>query len=74
MRKVFDYMTKEEKQKAVALFAQDIAELEKEQELEDEKGYPRVIKDAIEETIQRYKRDVEYLKNELKKQGTETES
>lgn len=33
-------------------------------ELEN-RAYPRVVRDAIEETLQRYRRDVAYLEKEL---------
>lgn len=68
MRKIYEFMSKDEKKKAISLLTKDIDELKKEQKLEDEKGYPRVIKDAIEETIQRYIKDMEYLKDDLKKE------
>ncbi|AVD55359.1 MAG: hypothetical protein SOH59_11600 [Heyndrickxia faecalis] len=68
MRKIYEFMSKDEKKKAISLLTKDIDELKKEQKLEDEKGYPRVVKDAIEETIQRYIKDMEYLKDDLKKE------
>uniref|UniRef100_UPI00036672D8 hypothetical protein n=2 Tax=Heyndrickxia coagulans TaxID=1398 RepID=UPI00036672D8 len=68
MRKIYEFMSRDEKKKAISLLTKDIDELKKEQKLEDEKGYPRVIKDAIEETIQRYIKDMEYLKDDLKKE------
>ncbi|AEO99769.1 hypothetical protein ABET15_14280 [Heyndrickxia faecalis] len=68
MRKIYEFMSKDEKKKAISLLTKDIDELKKEQKREDEKGYPRVIKDAIEETIQRYIKDMEYLKDDLKKE------
>ncbi|WP_340033083.1 hypothetical protein MHB78_20375 [Bacillus sp. FSL K6-0138] len=67
MRKIYNHMNNDQKRHAIKLLTEDLEELKKEQEQEDEKGYPRVIKDAIEETIQRYKKDLEYLKNDLKK-------
>ncbi|MEZ0117251.1 hypothetical protein ABR335_13600 [Heyndrickxia faecalis] len=68
MRKIYEFMSRDEKKKAISLLTKDIDELKKEQKLEDEKGYPRVIKDAIEETIQRYIKDMECLKDDLKKE------
>ncbi|MFK4461916.1 hypothetical protein [Bacillus safensis] len=67
MRKIYNYMNKEQKQHAIKLLHEDIKELKKEQSQEEEKGYPRVIKAAIEETIERYKKDIEFLENDLKK-------
>lgn len=67
MRKIYNHMNNDQKRHTIKLLTEDLEELKKEQEQEDEKGYPRVIKDAIEETIQRYKKDLEYLKNDLNK-------
>jgi hypothetical protein len=67
MRKIYSYMTKNQKEQAVCLLKEDIKELCQEQSQQEQKGYPRVVRDAIEETIQRYMQDVEYLTNELKK-------
>lgn len=66
MRKIYNYMDKEQKQHAIKLLHEDIKELKKEQSQEEEKGYPGVIKAAIEETIERYKKDIEFLENDLK--------
>ncbi|RJS62752.1 hypothetical protein [Priestia filamentosa] len=67
MRKIYAYMTQDQKEQAVSLLKEDIKELQQEQLQQEQKGYPRVVRDAIEETIQRYTKDVEYLTNELKK-------
>ncbi|KEP24784.1 hypothetical protein [Bacillus zhangzhouensis] len=67
MRKIYNYMNREQKQHAIKLLHADIEELKKEQSQEEEKGYSGVIKAAIEETIERYKKDIEFLENDLKK-------
>lgn len=67
MRKIYAYMTQDQKEHAVSLLKEDIKELQQEQSQQEQKGYPHVVRDAIEETIQRYTKDVEYLTNELKK-------
>lgn len=59
-------MNVDQKKTAIKLFKEDLEELKKEQKQEGEKGYPRVVRDAIEETIQRYIQDIEYLTNDLK--------
>ncbi|MEC1014729.1 hypothetical protein [Bacillus amyloliquefaciens] len=59
-------MNVDQKKTAIKLFKEDLEELKKEQKQESEKGYPRVVRDAIEETIQRYIQDIEYLTNDLK--------
>ena len=67
-RRIFALMTDEEKQQALARFTADLAELERER-----KGdYPRVVRDAIEETIVRYRRDIAYLQSALPSLGDET--
>ena len=60
-RLIFALMTDEEKQQALARFTADLAELERERE----GAYPRVVRDAIEETIVRYRRDIAYLQSAL---------
>ncbi|WP_244887362.1 hypothetical protein [Bacillus xiamenensis] len=59
-------MNKEQKQHAIKLLNEDIEELKKEQSQEEDKGYSRVMKAAIEETIERYKKDIAFLENDLK--------
>ncbi|ASF27858.1 MULTISPECIES: hypothetical protein [Bacillus] len=66
MRKIYNHMNVDQKKTAIKLFKEDLEELKKEQKQESEKGYPRVVRDAIEETIQRYIQDIEYLTNDLK--------
>ncbi|WP_332633803.1 hypothetical protein [Halalkalibacter flavus] len=60
MRKIYEYMSKEEKVRALELLRVDIKELE--QELQND--YSRVVKDAITETLNRYQSEEEWLKNE----------
>lgn len=67
MREIYAYMSKNQKEHAISLLKEDIKALQQEQSQEEQKGYPRVVKDAIEETIQRYTKDVEYLIHQLKK-------
>ncbi|NPC93901.1 hypothetical protein HOO54_17180 [Bacillus sp. WMMC1349] len=67
MRKIYEYMNDDQKKQAISLFINDIELLKKEQEQEEEKGFSRVVRDAIEETIQRYKKDLEYLQNDIKR-------
>ncbi|MDV2682746.1 hypothetical protein RYX56_00005 [Alkalihalophilus lindianensis] len=61
MRKVYEYMSKEEKVRAIEVLRVDIKELK--QELQNE--YPRVVKDAITETLNRYQVEEKWLKNEV---------
>ncbi|GAE37207.1 hypothetical protein [Halalkalibacter akibai] len=61
MRKIYEYMSTEEKIKALGLLKVDIIELK--QELQN--NYPRVVKDAITETLNRYQIEEEWLKNKV---------
>ena len=62
MRRIYQYMSDEEKREAMEGFARDLQELKRERE---NPAYPRVVREAIEETIERYQRDIEYLRDEL---------
>ena len=70
MRRIFQYMDMAEKRAALAAFRQDIAELRS--ELGND--YPRVVHDAIEETIRRYTQDVDYLEKELSEKDSNSMS
>jgi len=61
MRKIYEYMSKEEKGKALELLRVEIRELE--QELHND--YSRVVKDAITETLNRYQAEEDWLKKEV---------
>ncbi|GAE37606.1 hypothetical protein [Halalkalibacter akibai] len=61
MRKIYEYMSNEEKVRALGLLRVDIKELE--QELHND--YTRVVNDAITETLYRYQAEEEWLKNEV---------
>lgn len=61
-RRVFAYMSVEEKSVALARFVADLAELEREAK---SNTYPRVVQDAIAETIVKYRRDVAYLRAQV---------
>jgi len=61
MRRIYEYMSKEEKVRALGLLRVDIRELE--QEIHND--YSRVVKDAITETLNRYQAEAEWLKNEV---------
>ncbi|KHF39388.1 hypothetical protein [Halalkalibacter okhensis] len=61
MRKIYEYMSKEEKVTALELLRVDITKLE--QEINND--YPRVVKDAITETLNKYQTEEEWLKNEV---------
>ncbi|QOR64907.1 hypothetical protein IM538_13735 [Cytobacillus suaedae] len=61
MRGIYEYMSKEEKVRALELLRVDIKELE--QELKND--YPRVVKDAITETLNNYQKEVVWLKKEF---------
>ncbi|BBN97725.1 hypothetical protein [Sporolactobacillus terrae] len=63
MRRIYRFMDVGEKKKAIDLAIKDIDQLKKEYE----NDYPAIVKDAIEETIHKYKKDVEFLKEDLKK-------
>lgn len=68
MRRIYRYMDAAEKQEAIRAFQRDIKELQK--ELANE--YPRVVRDAIEETIRRYTQEVAYLKREVHASGRDS--
>jgi post-segregation antitoxin (ccd killing protein) len=61
MRRIYEYMSKKEKVRALGLLRVDIIELEK--ELHND--YSRVVTDAITETLNRYQAEEEWLKNEV---------
>lgn len=59
-------MNKDEKRALVLVLESDIEELRR--ELSND--YPRVVRDAIEETIRRYADDLAHLKDELARPAT----
>lgn len=65
MRGIYEYMSNEEKVRALLLLRIDIIELEK--ELHND--FSRVVKEAIAETLNRYQREEEWLKNEVEEKS-----
>ena len=62
MRRIFQYLNDVEKREALDELRRDIAELDKESHNSE---YPRVVRDAIEETLVRYRRDADFLESQL---------
>lgn len=63
MRRIYSYMASKEKQEALSYLTSEIEELEKEVKKD---RYPRVVQDALHDTIMRYKAEEEFLKKETK--------
>lgn len=61
IRPVFRMINKDKIMEAIQLIKLDIVELEK----EVTGDYPSIVKDAIEDTLQRYKFDLGYLERRL---------
>ena len=61
MRRIYLYLDREQKKEALALLRHDVSLLHA--ELQNE--YPRVVRDAIEETIRRYTQDINDLEHAL---------
>ncbi|CAM3076055.1 hypothetical protein [Sporolactobacillus spathodeae] len=61
-RKIYERMNDDQKHEALEKFKVDIQKLRNEYE----KDYPVVVRDAIEEAIHVYEKDVAYLKENLK--------
>ncbi|PPA69527.1 hypothetical protein [Jeotgalibacillus proteolyticus] len=61
MRKIYQYMSMEDKVKTLELLRVDITGLE----MEIHNNYPRVVKDAITDTLRRYQAEEKWLSNEV---------
>ncbi|MFP7170789.1 hypothetical protein [Terribacillus sp. 7520-G] len=64
MRKIYEYMSKDQKKEALIKLKAERAELQT--ELENKSDYPRVIKEVLLHTLDAWQLEIEELELELK--------